>query len=132
MKNVKLIKILVLVILGAVLIPGLSFAATLTTLEGKIGGANCIIAEKVCPMNSSDPHIALENDFVLVTPDGKYYFMPNISRSLKTSILNKPVRVAGKLTGATFLVSVIELKKKGAYEEVWNWKKIVDDLNRGR
>ena len=113
----------------------LSFAgvasASQSTVEGVIGGANCIVTKGTCPMNSDDPHIALEREFVLSVPGGNYYFLPNISRSLKTSYLNKPVRITGDLRSNTLVVAAIEVKEDGAYREVWNWKKLTTELNRG-
>jgi len=82
-------------------------------------------------MKPGDPHLALENDFVLSTPEGKYYFMPNITRTVKTSYIHKPVRVTGVVDGSSMVVSIIEVKDGDNYKEVWNWKKIVAELGRG-
>ena len=124
------IKKTVLVILAILLLPGVAFAAATTSVVGPIGGANCIITKKTCPMNSFDPHLALERDFVLSASGGKYYFLPNISRSVKTSFLNKPVRVTGKLRNHAIHVSKIEVENSGEYLTVWDWDTIKRKMNR--
>ena len=111
-------------------IPGIA-AASHSTVEGVISGANCIVNKGVCPMKPGDPHLALENDFVLSAPGGKYYFMPNLTRATKTSFVSKPVRVTGIVDGSSMLVSIIEVKEGGSYKEVWNWKKIAAEIGRG-
>ena len=110
--------------------PGIAVASH-STIEGVISGANCIVNKGICPMKAGDPHLALENDFVLSATGGKYYFMPNITRAVKTSYINKPVRVTGIVDGASMLVSIIEVKEGGSYKEVWNWEKITAKLGRG-
>jgi len=114
----------------ALILPGSALAAR-STVEGTIAGANCIAAKGVCPMKAGDAHLALERDFVLSVADGKYFFLPNISRSMKTSYINKPVRITGDLNGQSLLVATIEVKEDGSYREVWNWKKITAELGRG-
>jgi hypothetical protein len=122
-------KIALLLISYALIFSGSVFAGT-TTIEGRVGGANCIIKKGMCPMKD-DPHLALENDFVLSTADGKYYFLPNLSRSQKIGLVAKDVRVTGDLQGITLVASVIEEKRGSSYQEVWNWEKITRSLSRG-
>ena len=50
-------------------------------LVGTIKGAGCTHYQVEC--FNDDNHIALEDDFVLVMPNGEYYFMPNVYRSVK-------------------------------------------------
>jgi len=111
--------------------PVAASAAQNETVEGVLSGANCIVTKGTCPMNSDDPHIALERDFVLSVPGGNYYFLPNISRSLKTRYINKSVRITGNLKGQSLVAAVIEVKENGTFREVWNWKKLTNELNRG-
>ena len=111
--------------------PGVALAAH-STVEGVISGANCIVNKGICPMKPGDPHLALENDFVLAAPGGKYYFMPNITRTVKTSYINKQARVTGVVDGSSIVVSLIEVKDGDSYEEVWNWEKIVAEIGRGK
>ena len=114
----------------ALSIPGTVFAG-MTTIEGKIGGANCVIAKGMCPVNN-DPHLALENAFVLSAAGGKYYFLPNLSRSQKIGLVAKDVRITGDLQGISLVASVVEEKKGGSYKEVWNWKKIAASVSKGK
>ena len=89
------------------------------------------MAKTTCPIDNRDPHIALENDFVLSIADGNYYFLPNIPRSIKTRYLNKPVRITGDLRGRSLVVTIIEAKRSGEFQEVWNREEIRNELNMG-
>ncbi|MBW2218023.1 MAG: hypothetical protein JRF40_00815 [Deltaproteobacteria bacterium] len=131
MNNKMYFTVVALFVSIALSFPGTALAAH-STIEGVIAGANCIATKGTCPMKAGDPHLALEHDFVLSASGGKYYFMPNISRSLKTTYVNKPVRITGVVNGSSLLVSVIEVKEGGAYQEVWNWKKITAELSKGK
>ncbi|MBA4366430.1 MAG: hypothetical protein C0403_02195 [Desulfobacterium sp.] len=126
-----MIKKTILIVISVFMFSGITFAATQASFEGKIKGANCIVNKGVCPEERSDPRLALEREFVLVVPSGDYYFMPNISRSIKADFFNKPVRITGDLRGQIIHVSIIEEKINDTYLEVWNWKKIQQKLNRG-
>jgi hypothetical protein len=128
MKNNLHYRIALVLISYALIFSGAVFAGT-TSIEGKVEGANCVIEKNVCPVNN-DPHLALENDFVLSTADGKYYFLPNLSRSQKIALASKNVRITGDLQGITLLASIIEERKGDSYQEVWNWKKITRSVSR--
>ena len=130
MKTYFHFKAVVFLIALALIVPG-TVLAKMTKIEGKIGGANCVIKKGMCPMKDNDAHLALENDFVLSTGD-KYYFMPNISRSQKIGLVGKDVRVTGDLEGYSLVASVIEVKEGASYEEVWNWDKITATLGKGK
>ena len=123
-------RLAVLFVSIALSFPGIVLAAQ-STVEGVISGANCIVNKGICPMKPGDPHLALENDFVLAAPGGKYYFMPNITRETKTSYINKSARVTGVVDGSSMVVSIIEVKEGGSYKEVWNWETIVAELGKG-
>lgn len=130
MKTNSFYKIALLLLSSALILSGTALAGK-TTIEGKINGANCVIDKKVCPMTPEDPHLALEVDFVLSDAGGKYYFLPNLSRSQKSDLVNKDVRITGDLQGISLVASVIEEKTSGNYQEVWNWEKIARSLSRG-
>ena len=123
-------RLAVLFVSIALSFPGIALAEH-STVEGVISGANCIVNNGICPMKPGDPHLALENDFVLAAPGGKYYFMPNITRTVKTSYINKQARVTGVVDGSSIVVSIIEVKDGDSYKEVWNWEKIVKKVTRG-
>ncbi len=105
---------------------------SMNSVEGTIQGANCVVLKSTCPIDTNDPHIALESDFVLLTDDGKYYFLPNITRSLKTSFLHKKVRASGDIKGLSIMVADLSVQKGSGYESVWNWAEIVKRLTIGK
>lgn len=129
-KEYEMIKKSILIVISVFMTIGTAFASTKTSLEGVIKGAHCIVYKGECNEKSSDPHLALEREFVLVAPDGSYYFMPNISRMIKTNNFNKPVRITGRLEGQRINVATIEEKKNDKYYEVWNWQNIRKGLRR--
>jgi hypothetical protein len=130
MKTKSSILIAFIVMSVALVIPGTALSE-MTTIEGKIGGANCILDKKICTMTADDPYVALEVDFILTDANGKHYFLPNLSRSLKTSLLNKNLRITGDLHGISMVASVIKEKTGESYLEIWNWKKIAKQMTRG-
>lgn len=109
---------------------GNSFGKSMTTFEGTIQGANCVIHETTCPINNQDPHVALENEFVLLTTNGEYYFLPNINRSLKVKYVNQDIRVQGEAKGHAIVVDDLAVKNAGDFQSVWNWSDIVKRMNR--
>ena len=90
-------------------------------LEGEIRGAKCTHYQVEC--YNDDNHIALEPDFVLVLPDGKYYFIPNITRGVKARHAYKRVRIHGELTNQELWVDrMVDLDAKGARSKTtWDW-----------
>jgi hypothetical protein len=91
-------------------------------LEGVIQGAKCTHYQVEC--YNDDNHIALEPDFVFVLPNGEYYFMPNVGRSVKARHAYKNVRIHGELTRQELWVDkLVDIdKKKGARSKTtWDW-----------
>ena len=91
-------------------------------LEGKIQGAKCTHYQVEC--YNDDNHIALEPDFVLVMPNGEYYFMPNLNRSVKARHAYKNVRVHGELTRQELWVDKmvdLDQKKGSRAKTTWDW-----------
>ena len=91
-------------------------------LEGQIRGAKCTHYQVEC--FNDDNHIALEPDFVLVMPTGEYYFMPNLSRSVKARHAYKTVRVHGELTNQELWVDKLvdlDRKKGNRAKSTWDW-----------
>ena len=91
-------------------------------LVGEIRGAKCTHYEVEC--FNDDNHIALEPDFVLVMPDGEYYFMPNLSRGIKARHAYKTVRIHGELRKQELWVDrLVDVdKKKGSRSKTtWDW-----------
>jgi hypothetical protein len=88
------------------------------TLKGKIEGLSCLLKGYMCPIDKADPMINLEKDFVLVTADGKYYFLSNIGLGLKARHALEVVEVSGKVNEKYKSVTVDTLSVGG--KVVWS------------
>jgi hypothetical protein len=90
-------------------------------LEGTIQGAKCTHYQVEC--YNDDNHIALEPDFVLVLPNGEYYFIPNLNRGVKARHAYKKVRIHGELNRQELWVDrMVDLDTKGARSKTtWDW-----------
>jgi hypothetical protein len=97
------------------------FAAERITLDGFIKGASCVHYKQECP--EDEAHLAMEHDFVLAQPDGKHYFLPNLSRTTKARFANRSVRVSGDLEGHSIWADELQVKTDGKFSTVWSWKK---------
>ena len=73
-----------------------------------------------CPKDDIDIYAALENDFVLVLPDGKFFLLPNLSPMVKARHLTEKVRIHGKQDGSSIWVENLEVKHNGGYKNAWN------------
>jgi hypothetical protein len=93
------------------------------TYEGTIQGLNCTYYDKKCPKEDIDIYAALEDDFVLVLPDGKFFMLPNLSMRIKARHLTETVRIRGERNGTSIWVENLEVKENGAYQTVWNRKR---------
>jgi hypothetical protein len=125
MNKLKMYKIAAVFMASASLIvSGTAFAKThTTTVEGTIEGALCVLSGKKCPPDDLDAHLLIENNFVLLTPDGKYYYLPNISRKVKLRYVAKDVRITGKVKGESIIVDTLEAKEGGKYNLIWSKEK---------
>ncbi len=99
----------------------LSLSINAGTISGKLNGHDCAHAGMACPVDRLDPHIALEPDFVVVEPDGEYYFMPNLSRDVKVRHVLEDVQVTGDINPRYRTIKVRELKVKSGsgFKTVW-------------
>ncbi len=95
-------------------------ADSFKSFKGIIEGADCVINKQVCAKDAKDPLLAMEREFVLVTADGQYYFLPNLTRFYKASAYKKIVRVKGKQNGAAIVVENFEVLKNDRFAQVWN------------
>jgi hypothetical protein len=94
------------------------------TYEGTIEGLNCTYYGQACPRDDLDIYAALENDFVLVLPEGKFFLLPNLSPLVKARHLAEKVRISGKQDGSSIWVENLEIKEAdGGYKNVWNRKR---------
>ena len=98
-----------------------ALSASAATITGKLNGHDCAHAALACPIDRLDPHIALESDFVLVQPDGDYYFMPNLSRDIKVRHVLEDVQVVGDVNPKYHTIKVKELRVKSGseFKTVW-------------
>jgi hypothetical protein len=92
------------------------------TIEGSMQGFHCIVHGHKCPIDTLDPHLMLEPDFVLLLNDGAYWFMPNIARIVKAKYVHKAVRVTGDLNHKYKSIDVdkLEVKLNGSFKTVWS------------
>lgn len=104
-------------------------------LEGIIKGAGCTHFKVEC--KNDDNHIALEEDFVLVMPNGDYYFMPNVYYSVKVRHAYRLVRIHGQRRRQEVWVDkLVDLnsgrsgKRNPRSKSTWDWAD--DDFWRSR
>ncbi len=102
----------------------LTLSAHAATITGKLNGHECAHAGMSCPIDRLDPHIALESDFVLLLPDGDYYFMPNLSRDIKARHVLEEIQVTGDVNPKYRTIKVRELKVRSGsgFKTVWTQK----------
>ena len=98
-----------------------AIADNTVTYEGTIQGLDCVHYNKNCPEDDLGMYIALERDFVLLSPTGSHYLLPNLDRHIKIRYLTKPVRISGELKGDSIWVNTLEAKEGERFKHVWNW-----------
>jgi hypothetical protein len=69
-----------------------------------------------------DMYIALKSDFVLLSPDGSHFLLPNLGKQIKIRHLTKPVRIRGEFKGDSIWVNELEAKQGEHFKPVWNWE----------
>lgn len=113
----------VLLLFPYLILPGAARAETKENVayEGTIQGLNCVFNHTKCPTHDLDMYIALESDFVLVLPDGRFFLLHNIDRILKARYLTRQVRVRGQQKGNIIWVDNLEVKEGNEYKTVWNY-----------
>lgn len=125
MNKLNIYAIAAIFLVSAVMVlSGAAFAKTHTeTREGTIEGALCVLSGKKCPPDDLDAHLLIENNFVLLASDGKYYYLPNISRNVKIRYVGKEIRITGQVKGESIIVDTMEAKKNGKYKIIWTKEK---------
>ncbi len=88
------------------------------TIKGKLEGITCLLKGYICPLDKADPMINLENDFVLVTADGKYYYLSNIGLGLKARHALEVVEATGKVN-EKYMSMMVETLSVGG-KVVWS------------
>lgn len=102
--------------------------ADMVTVTGKIMGAACVTNQTPCPKGAGDPQVAMERDFVLLAEDGSAYFLPNMTRISKQSLVNEEVVVVGNVKGTSMFVANVDKMMMGGMVSVWNWDRNVRNL----
>ncbi len=119
-----IIKIIIVSLVSTLVFTANAFSEKIA-LNGTIKGANCVINKAYCPVDNSDPHIALENTFVLVDDTGGYYFLSNLGKIKKMALLNKNIHVKGESSGQTIAVnSVYNMENDKVTHKIWDWSEI--------
>ena len=88
------------------------------TIKGKMEGLTCLLKGYICPLDKADPMINLEKDFVVVTADGKYYYLSNIGLGLKAKYALEVVEATGKINEKYMSMNVDTLSVGG--KVVWS------------
>jgi hypothetical protein len=105
-----------LVVLSLLVIP---LTANAETIKGKLEGLTCLLKGYLCPIDKADPMISLEKDFVVVTADGKYYYLTNVGLGLKGKYALETVEVTGKINPKynSMVVETMTVKGKTVYSQ---------------
>jgi hypothetical protein len=88
------------------------------TIKGKLEGLTCLLKGYICPLDKADPMINLEKDFVVVTADGKYYYLSNIGLGLKARHALEVVEATGQVNDKYKSMTVDTLSVGG--KVVWS------------
>ena len=122
-KKQALLPVLLLV-LSLLVIP---LTANADTIKGKLEGLTCLLKGYLCPIDKADPMINLEKDFVVVTADGKFYYLSNIGLGLKARHALEVVEATGKINPKYNTMTVDTLSVGG--KVVWS-QKAQDEMMR--
>jgi hypothetical protein len=102
------------------------------SVTGWIQGFNCVRHGHQCPIDTLDPHLMLEPDFVLLLDDGDYYLLPNVARIVKAKYVHKSVKVTGDVISKYKSIDVdkLEVKDGGAYKTVWSKAMMMEEWEK--
>lgn len=125
MKKIDICKIFMIMVFSIMLtVPaGALSKANVSTFNGTIEGALCAIKGEVCPPEDLGVHLLTEVNFVLRTSNGKYYYLPNLSRSIKARYAGKDVQITGKAKGESIIADTFKVKEGGKYKLIWSKEK---------
>ena len=116
-------KMFLAVILVTILcVPCLGLAQDMVKVEGTIQGLLSTCAGETCTPREEIVIAAMEDTFVLVSDEGKYYLLPNIKNSVLSRYLGDLVKVSGFLTleGTAIQVDTAEAFEKGTWVTFWS------------
>lgn len=125
MKKINIYKVFMIIVFAIVLtIPTAALSKTnVATFNGTIEGALCAIEGEVCPPEDLGVHLITEVNFVLRESNGKYYYLPNLSRSIKARYAGKDVQITGKAKGESIIADTFKAKESGNYVLIWSLEK---------
>ena len=109
---------------GLLLLPLMANAGT---VQGKLNGISCAVANVFCPIDKLDPYVALEKDFVVQQPDGTFYLLPNVDRAVKARFVLDEVTVTGDVNDKYKTVDADTIAVNG--KVVWS-KQMQEDLRK--
>lgn len=114
----------IVIVFSALLFALPAVAKAATTIDGWMQGFNCVIHGHKCPVDSLDPHLALESDFVLYLDGGEYFLLPNIDKIIKAKYVHQEIRVTGKRNPkyATIEVNTLQVRDGNGFKTVWSKK----------
>ena len=87
------------------------------SMSGTIQGLISTCAGHVCRPGEEYIIAAAEDNFVLLTDSGKYYFLPNLDRAVLARHLNTQVTIAGVVDNKWKTIQVASIMKDG--KKVW-------------
>ena len=110
---------LALLLCGVLLLP--LYAGAAETVEGQLRGIRCVTDQSACAESKRDPRIRTQSDFVLVRPDGDYFYIFNIDRGTKMQFVLDTVRVIGEVNERYQSIDAdrMQVKKGNTWETVW-------------
>ena len=113
-------KAILLILIMVILYPVIAFGSP-AIIQGTIQGYNCVSQGRTCPVGQEDPLVATESVFVVLTPDKKFYFFPNLDRAVMARHVNEQVRISGDLDQDRNLIRAqkLETYQNGQWVTVW-------------
>jgi hypothetical protein len=104
---------------GVLLLP--LYAGAAETVEGTLRGLRCVTDKTGCAESKRDPRIRVQSDFVLVRPDGDFYYIFNIDRDTKMQFVLDTVRVTGEVNERYQSINAqrMQVRKGNTWETVW-------------
>lgn len=105
-----------------ILISAVPAGAETTTIEGMITGFDCLVKGQTCPAGKEEPFISSQSMFVVIAPDNKYYFVPNIGRTVMARHYGEQVRVSGDMNPRYNSIQAdrFDLKQGSRWKTIWS------------
>jgi len=96
--------------------------AKMVTVEGTIQGLQSACMGVYCKAGDEMIVAAMEDEFVLVTDEGRSYSLPNLKSTLLARQIGQVVRVRGNevLGGKAIIVDTAEVMEKGQWSAFWS------------